>query len=94
MKLGNTSRVLLLLAFLAGQVFAFAHATRHDLFQHAQQHCETCTLAHASPVPPAPLRLAAQALPQQAPLPALHLVIADRRPFERPNTRGPPSLPG
>lgn len=91
MSLGRAPRILLLLAFFAGQMLALAHATRHELVEQGKTPCEICTIAHASPVP-----VALAAPPVQAPFHApLDVRTApaplDSRPFERPNTRGPPA---
>ncbi|MBL6749895.1 MAG: hypothetical protein ISP90_05200 [Nevskia sp.] len=90
MSFGRTPRILLLLAFFAGQMFALAHAARHELVEQGKTPCEICAIAHASPVPAAEAVPAVQAIAHVAldvrPAPA----PLDSRPFERPNTRGPP----
>ncbi|MDR3414923.1 MAG: hypothetical protein P4L83_01950 [Nevskia sp.] len=90
MKSGRTLRFLLTLAFVIGQMLALAHATRHDFVEHGTHHCEICTFAHASPVPPAPILLQRQVVPHETPQTTPVVFTVDRRPFNRPNTRGPP----
>jgi hypothetical protein len=85
-------RFLLILAFVLGQMSALAHVTRHELVAQEHRPCEICTFAHAAPVPPAPLLLLAVIVPQPVPESLPSFLPGDRRPFERPNTRGPPSI--
>ncbi len=92
MKLGRTSRILLVLAFLMGQMFALSHSIHHELLAHGKTPCEICAVAHASAVPPAPLLPVAQVIPHGMVEAMPALAPSDRRPFARPNTRGPPAI--
>lgn len=92
MRVGRFTHLLLLLAFLASQLGAVVHATHHDLTGHGTDNCQTCAIADAVPVPPSAVVLPLPALPAHTSAAPSMIGCIDRRPFARPNTRGPPSL--
>lgn len=93
MRIGRFAHLLLLLAFLASQLGAVVHATGHDLAGHGSDSCRTCAIADALPVPPSAVVLTLPPLSTHAPAALSMIGLIDRRPFARPNTRGPPAFP-
>lgn len=83
-------RLLLVLAFIAAQSFALAHATRHELLQQDDTACAICLAADALALPTAYTSLPALPLFHDQQQVAAVRPDADRRPFDRPHSRGPP----
>lgn len=76
---------------VATQFVAIIHSTQHELNAPQAAHCDLCAVAHAAPVPPTaaivpilPRFTVTASIPASAGLP-------DRRPYNRPNSRAPPS---
>lgn len=91
MKRGRIHHLLLVMAFLASQMIAFAHATHHEFVGHGADGCQICAIADAVPVPPSAVVVALHAGHGPVLAPPSMIDLTDRRPFARPNTRGPPS---
>ena len=90
MRTGRIQHWLLAVVFLASQMIALVHATHHDLAGHGPESCLLCDVADAVPVPPSAVVVPLLAGPYDtAPAPAM-AGLRDRRPFARPNMRGPP----
>lgn len=91
MKQRYSLNALCAVAIFLAQLFAVVHATQHELSVENTGHCELCAVAHAAPMPPAPLVFSGAASFDSQPVVPVLGGLNDRRPFARPNTRGPPS---
>ena len=92
MKQRYSLHVLCALAIFLAQMFAVVHATQHELTVEKAGHCELCAVAHAASLPPAALPSVFAVSFDRLPLAQVTGGLNDRRPFARPNTRGPPSF--
>jgi hypothetical protein len=79
-------------AIFLAQLLAVVHASQHELSAEKAGHCELCAVAHAAPVPPPALVVPLDFSFDIAPGSYTAIGLSDRRPFARPNTRGPPQL--
>ena len=93
MKLSPLVRLLLALAFVAGQFCALAHATQHELTPDKAQNCETCALAHGGMAPPMVLPLHCSPVPVSLTPDATRPDTPALRPTSRPRSRAPPMFP-
>jgi hypothetical protein len=92
MKQRQSLHVLCAVAIFLAQLFAVVHTTQHELTAEKSGHCELCAVAHAAPVPPAAPALYCDVSFDSLPVAQAADGLNDRRPFARPNTRGPPSF--
>jgi len=86
------AHLLFALVFLAGQSFAVAHATQHELSPGHQDNCQTCAVAHAGAGTPAAVHFVVAVAPRTE---ALTLGTAGQLsgcPLSRPRSRAPPSI--
>lgn len=93
MKLGPVTRLLLALAFVAGQFCALAHAAQHELANDRPQSCETCAIAHGGAAAPMALPLPCAYVPVSLSPDAARPDTPELRQTARPRSRAPPILP-
>jgi hypothetical protein len=86
------SHWLLVLTFVVGQLLAVVHATQHQLIGHGSSDCAECAQADAAPMLPSVAAAAIQVILPGALITTASLAVRDSRPFDRPNSRGPPSF--
>ncbi len=85
-------KFLLLLAFVAGQFCALAHAAEHELTPDSTPSCETCALAHSGMASATSLALPTTPIPDSLVADATRPIQPSLRVTARPRSRAPPSF--